>query len=98
MYVSAFKLPAIWDVTPYSLVEVYWYFRGSYCLPPLWGLAGGWSCLIMQAAISSETLSHLYQYKCLDVPEGSSIASDFKYIYGCTFVGNSSYTSLQLVN
>jgi len=52
----------------------------------------------MQTAKSSETLSHLYQYTRLHIPEGSSVASDFRYMYGCTFIGNSSYTSLQLVN
>jgi len=34
-HVSAFKLPAFWDVTPYSLVGVYSYLRGSFSLPPL---------------------------------------------------------------
>jgi len=70
----------------------------TLCLPSLWGLTGGSSSLIMQTAISSETLGHLYQYTCLYVPEGSSVASDFRYMCGCTFIGNSSYTSLQLVN
>jgi hypothetical protein len=26
------KMAVFWDVTPYSLVEVYRHFRGAYCL------------------------------------------------------------------
>jgi hypothetical protein len=43
--ISIMKMAVFWDVTPYSLVEVYRRFKSSYCL----------IALMMEAVSTSET-------------------------------------------
>jgi hypothetical protein len=45
------KMAVFWVVVPYSLVEVYRRFRGTYCL----------ISLMMEAEGTSETLANFYQ-------------------------------------
>ena len=47
----------IWDITPCSLMELYWHFRRSYFYPKTW------------AAESSETTAHFHQNTWRHIPE-----------------------------
>jgi hypothetical protein len=51
------KMAVFWVVAPCSLVEVHQSFRGPCCLHQ----QGGLIVLMMEAAITSETLVNLYQ-------------------------------------
>jgi hypothetical protein len=66
--VASFKMAAVWDTAPCSLVETDWRFRGAYCLH-----RHGVS--VMEVVRSSETSVNFYEITRRSIQEGCNFWS-----------------------
>jgi hypothetical protein len=66
------KIAVVWDVAPYSLVDVYRRFRGTCCFHHQGGnVYQTFIALMMEAASTSETSVNFYQTTRHNNPEDS---------------------------
>jgi hypothetical protein len=63
------KMTVLWDVAPCSLVEVYWCFKGAYCLHHQ-GDQSSLIALMVEAVSTAETSVIFYQ---TTLPEDSHL-------------------------
>jgi hypothetical protein len=70
------KMTVFWEVAPCSLVEIYWRFKGAYCLHH----QGGES-VMMEAASTSETSINFYRTTRRNIPKVSHLQFEFRIYY-----------------